>query len=122
MKNNDKNQFERRLILEIERIGRQISELEQERLALQRQLTKARTEVSALKDVNRKNSVTRVLVEDLVLKELSVAAKPLKPRELFKAGLYANHRMNESTFRTYLYRMKEKGMIKRVRTGWVQEA
>ncbi|MEN3930125.1 hypothetical protein WJT86_03500 [Microvirga sp. W0021] len=112
--------YEKRLLEEIEKIGHQILELEQEKHALERQLIKARHESYALRDVKRKNSITRALVEDIIIKELSSSKKPMKSQELFHAAQYANLHMKNNTFRTYLHRMLEKGMIKRIKTAtWV---
>lgn len=104
--------YVRRLMREIEEIDTRISELSQEKSALQRQLTKAHWEASALKDVSRKNSGTRIMVEQRILDALRDAQKPLNSDALFSAAKRANFDLKPTTFRTYLLRLKEKGNIK----------
>jgi len=97
---------------EIEEIDLRIAELSQEKTALQRQLTKAHWEASALKDVSRKNSGTRIMVEQRILDALRDAQKPLNSDALFAAAKRANIDLKPTTFRTYLLRLKEKGSIR----------
>lgn len=104
--------YVRRLMREIEEIDARIAELNHERVALQRQLTKAHWEASALKDVSRKNSGTRIMVEQRILDALRSAQKPLNSGTLFSAAKRANFELKPTTFRTYLLRLKEKGRIK----------
>lgn len=112
------NFYERRLMREIEAIDARIAELTQEKHALQRQLQKARWENHALRDVNRKNSANRVMVEERVLSLLHGSEKPLHNSKLLAAGKLANFDLNPSTFRTYLRRLKEKGLIESTRRGY----
>ena len=109
--------FERRLQQEIEAIELKLSELTAERDALRRQLIKARWENHTLRDVNRKNSASRVMVEQRVLAALEQAAKPMTSRKLFEVARLANFELNENTFRTHLHRMKGKGLIENVSRG-----
>ena len=104
--------YVRRLMREIEEIDVRIADLNQEKAALQRQLTKAHWEASALKDVSRKNSGTRIMVEQRILDALREAQKPLNSDALFSAARRANFDLKPTTFRTYLLRLKEKGNIK----------
>lgn len=104
--------YVRRLMREIEGIEARISELSQERAALQRQLTKAHWEASALKDVSRKNSGTRIMVEQRILDALRENPTPLNNDALFSAAKKANYELKPTTFRTYLLRLKEKGSIR----------
>lgn len=109
--------YERRLMREIEEIEGRIRDLTIERDALQRQLMKARRESASLKDVSRKNSANRVLIENRVTEALSKSSKPLSTATLFREGLRANFELKDNSFRTYLHRMKEKGMIRSVGRG-----
>ncbi len=104
--------YERRLMREIEELERRISELTQEQHALKRQLVKARWENNSLKDVSRKNSANRVMIENRVLEALKKSSKACSTAMLFKEGLRANVELRENTFRTYLHRMKQKGLIR----------
>lgn len=103
--------FEGRLVEEIEKISINIKELEHEKAALERQLMKARRANSDLKDVTRKNSMTRVMVEARVLRFLGEARKPVRTEKLFQDAVFANVRLKKNTFRTYLHRMKTRGLI-----------
>lgn len=108
--------YERRLMRAIEEIEARIRELHAEKDALQRQLREARWESSSLRDVNRKNSGTRVMVETRVLDTLRASPKPVPSDVLFHEGRKANFALKETTFRTYLHRMKAKGLVESA--GW----
>lgn len=103
--------YETRLQREIEEIEARMRELTQEKAALQRQLMKARRENVDLSDVNRKNSVNRVMIETRVLDALKSAAKPMPTRDLYQVAQFVNFELNENTFRTTLHRMKQKALI-----------
>jgi len=111
MLNEQPSYYERRLQTEIEAIEARIKELNQEKMALQRQLVKARREGAGIADVNRKNSVTRIMIENKVIEALKGSAKPLNSRALYIAAQYVDFQLKSTTFRTYLHRMKNKGMI-----------
>lgn len=116
MPDEPQNYYETRLMRSIEELDGRIKELVEEKAALQRQLVKARWENSALKDVNRTNSATRVMVESRILDALKAANKPLSSKALYREGLKANFELKENTFRTHLHRMKEKGLLESA--GW----
>ena len=111
------NYYEQRLTREIEEIELKLKELTAERDALRRQLIKARWETHQLRDVNRKNSASRVLVEQRVVSSLDQSSKPMTSGQLFSVARLANFELKENTFRTHLHRMKEKGMIENVSRG-----
>ena len=104
--------YVRRLMSEIEEIEARIGELSLEKAALQRPLTKAHWEASAFKHVSRKNSGTRIMVEQRILDALRDNPKPLNNSALFSEARRANIHLLPTTFRTYLLRLKEKGSIK----------
>jgi repressor of nif and glnA expression len=109
--------YERRLMGEIEELERRIKDLTQEKLALKRQLMKARRKDISLKDVSRKNSANRVMIESRILEALSENSKACYTELLYKEALRVNFELKENTFRTYLHRMKEKGLIRSVGRG-----
>jgi len=117
MQNDLSSYYEQRLMREIEGIDHRIKELTDERGALLRQLMKARWENSALKDVSRKNSGNRVMVEARVLDALKASRRAVSTANLYREGLQANFELKDNTFRTYLYRMKERGLIVSVGRG-----
>ena len=102
--------------------GVRIAALRQEQDALKRQLIKARWETHALRDVNRKNSAPRVLVEERVLATLRREGKAMHNGKLFMEARLVNFELIPSTFRTYLHRMKEKGLIMSRRRGYWEVA
>jgi septal ring factor EnvC (AmiA/AmiB activator) len=104
--------FEKRLTRELEDIEAQIRELEDERRALSRQLAKARAEREGLKFTTRKNSANRVLAENAVLQALRDTTKPLSTQELYRQARLTNYDLKETTFRSYLHRMKKRGDIR----------
>ncbi|MDF2369414.1 MAG: hypothetical protein P1V21_01345 [Rhizobiaceae bacterium] len=116
MSEDPKNYYERRLMRDIEEIDDRIKELTAEKHALRRLLIKARWENSTLKDVNRKNSATRVMVEVRIMEALKGATKPISSKSLYNEALKASFELKENTFRTYLHRMKEKGVLESA--GW----
>jgi len=111
------NYYERRLQREIEEIELKLKELSAERDALRRQMMKARWENHTLRDVNRKNSASRVMVEQRVLAGLEQATKPMTSAQLFELARLANFELKENTFRTQLHRMKAKGLIENAGRG-----
>lgn len=100
--------FERRLSSELEEIEARIRALEDERRALTRQLAKARAEREGLKFTTRNNSTNRVLAENAILQALRSAAKPLSTQELYRQARLTNFDLKETTFRSYLHRMKKR--------------
>lgn len=111
------NSYEKRLIREIEALEMRISEFREEQLALKRQLLKARQEARALQDVSRKNSANRVMVEERILAALQASEKSVSNNKLFEAARIANFELKPNTFRTYLLRLKEKGLIENPQRG-----
>ena len=109
--------YERRLMRAIEETEGRIKELTHERDALRRQLMQARWENSALKDVSRKNSGNRVMIETRVVDTLKASSRAVSTAKLFAVAQRVNFELKENTFRTYLHRMKEKGMIVSVGRG-----
>lgn len=98
-------------IVEIEQVDGKISELEQEKRALRKQLSKARAERAGISLVDRKNSGARVLAENTVLLALRQAEKPLHSHELLQRARRTNFDLKETTFRSYLHRLKVRGLI-----------
>lgn len=60
---------------------------------------------------NRKNSVNRVLAENSVIELLQKEGRALSTSKLYRFARMANDDLKENTFRTYLHRMKNKGLI-----------
>lgn len=92
-------------------VEQQIHELMQEKMALQRLLLKARRGDLSLKDVSRKNSVDRILIEDRIVGRLSVARRSISAADLLKTAKEIKPDLNGNTFRSYLKRMADRGLI-----------
>lgn len=107
--------YEDRLVREIEALQAQITQLEAEKSALQRQLQKARREEAVRASDGRKNSGDRILVEAKVQQALESAKGPLSIRELYLKASFTVGTIKEPTFRSYVHRMKERGIIKQSR-------
>lgn len=97
---------------QIAALDKQIRELHEERHALERLLLKVRREKVLQRDVSRTNSVTRIMVEEQILKTLGLAHKPLSAAQIYRDVATLIHELKQSTFRSHLKRMKDKGLIK----------
>ena len=84
--------LEIRLLGELARLNRQISELEKDKVSLERILVRIRKEDLSSRDVSRKNSAGRLLVEKAILDRLreSKADRPVPIGELWKAARRAD--------------------------------
>jgi 3-hydroxyacyl-CoA dehydrogenase len=111
MQDSPSSYYELRLTRAIEEINHRIKELTDEQIALRRLLMKARWENSAVKDVSRKNSGNRVMIEARVLGALKTTSRALSSSKLCIEARQVNFELKDNTFRTYLHRMKEKGLI-----------
>lgn len=109
--------LEKRLLKEIEEVEGKIIALQTERQVLQKQLAKARAERTGLQEVTRKNSLNRVLAENSVVEFLRERKRPCSTKELYKNALATNYELKEATFRTYLHRMKQRGLIRSARSA-----
>ena len=118
--NEGKTYFVRRLEGEIRALDQKIITLEQERDVLRRQLAKAKAEDISVEIGVRRNSFSRVIAWDLIVKTLQASQGPVSSGYLFEVVRSINQSLNHSTFRTYLNRMKEKGIIRKssVRGSW----
>lgn len=109
-----------------ESIGRQISEIDNkikdlklERHALERLLLNARRENAENTEAVRRNSGTRILVENSILKTLRRSPAPVTNRELYQNAKYMVFDLKESTFRSHIKRMKDAGKIVPKGSRWV---
>jgi len=110
--NENLSYFERRVLREIKDVESRIRALEGERAALGRQLAKAQSERTGLQEVTRKNSYNRVIAENSVVEALRSKKEAQSTSALYRRALQTNFDLKESTFRTYLHRMKKRGIIR----------
>jgi hypothetical protein len=103
--------LERHLTEELLGVEKRIKGLQTEAAVLRRHLAKAKAKQLGLQFIDRKNSVNRVLVENHILIFLQNSNNPIKSRKLYINTLKILPELKESTFRSYLHRLKSKGII-----------
>ena len=107
----DRTALEGRLLAELEEIERRIADLEGERSALRRMIMRIRQQNLSAREVTRKNSLDRVLVEKKILETLGNSEGYVRARQLLLAARSVDYSLKDVTFRSYIYRLKEKGLI-----------
>ena len=104
--------IETRILREIAETKRKIAELQADQRSLERILVRIRGENLGAQDVTRKNSINRLLVENAILKALSErSGRPVSLSLLWQAARLTLPGLKQSTFRSYLNRLREKGLI-----------
>jgi hypothetical protein len=111
MKAEDRKLLEAHLLAEVSDVEQQIAKLQAQRDTLRDLLFKARRENATLRDVTRKNSFDRILIESRVMNLLLAASKPVPTQRLYWAATEINPRLRNNTFRSHLHRLKSKGLI-----------
>ena len=111
MKPEDRSLLEGHLLGQISSIEQELAKLTAQRDTLRDLLLKVRRENVSLRDVTRKNSIDRVLIENRIMNILKVASKPVKSQRLWWAAQEISPRLRSTTFRSYLHRLKSKGLI-----------
>jgi hypothetical protein len=106
-------QLENTIFAEIEEINNKVRELLHQKRSLEDVLIRARqkSELVRRADVTRKNSVNRILVEGAILESIRNSRNPVRPKRLFVEARGLVPSLCESTFRSYLFRMKARGLI-----------
>jgi len=107
----DSVKLERRLVAEMADLEKKIGELLAEKISIQRILQRVRTEQLMNLDVTRKNSYNRILIEHTITEALKNSPKPLTTSKLYGEAKSAIYGLKDSTLRSYLFRMKERGLI-----------
>jgi hypothetical protein len=103
--------LEKQLEGELIRLDRAIMELQQERQTVLRLWQQVRSRNVSRNDVTRRNSAKRVLVEHSITEALSGKPDGLDGQTLFRSARDSVPDLKPVTFRTHLYRMKQKGLI-----------
>ncbi|WP_316236788.1 hypothetical protein [Bradyrhizobium sp. SZCCHNR1015] len=109
-------ELERQILEQLNETIRRRLELEAEENALRRLLTKIRNKSLKIKDVTRKNSVNRVLIEDRILEALRESEKGVSTAALSREILFRFPNVKPATFRSYLHRLNSRGLIEPVPT------
>jgi len=112
-------ELEKRILQEIADRQGKIRELQDEIYTFERMLLKARQQNELVRrvDVTRRNSVARILVENSVLESLKQTGRVRGTRSLYRDAQLGISTLKESTFRTILHRMKNRGLISSVSNG-----
>ena len=111
MRPEDRNVLETHLLAQLTDSEREIAKLERRRDTLRDMLLKVRRENAQLRDVTRKNSYDRILIEGRVVDLLRRAKKPVSTSRLFWEAKEISPYLPNSTFRSHLHRLKSKGLI-----------
>jgi hypothetical protein len=104
--------LEREILAHIDGIDKEISKLKSERLKAERMLFRARRDRQGLKDINRKNSLDRVIIENRIVQILTLEKTHMSIKQIYKDVLMMDSTVKESTFRSHIHRLSEKGLIK----------
>ena len=100
-----------KLEAEIRAIGIKIADLSAEQQALRSVLERTRNEVFTAAGTTRKNSFSKVLVEQEILLTLRRKVVPVSSADLLAAARTVRYHLKPVTFRTHLHRLKAKGLI-----------
>ncbi|WP_242153617.1 hypothetical protein [Sphingomonas sp. BAUL-RG-20F-R05-02] len=118
MQNRDFRTLERQLLTEIATKDREIALLKAEREVLERVLYNARKREIGDLEVTRSNSIGRVMAEAAILKRLEGALRAgVDVRQLELTARTAVPSLAQSTFRSHLHRLKERGLIEAPKRG-----
>lgn len=97
---------------QIAEIDTKIAALEAEQRVLRRLLANEQAKRSATaRGALRKNALQRVLVETAIMDTLKGRGKPVPQADLMTAARVAAPDLKPVTLRSYLFRLKEKGLI-----------
>lgn len=103
--------IEAKILEQIRALIQRRQEIDAEENALRRLLIKVRSETVKAQDVTRKNSATRILIEDRILETLRRAPEGVSTSVLAREVAYYFPRIKGATFRSYLHRLSVRGLV-----------
>ena len=109
--------LESKLVAQLTDIDTKIAELSLEKLALQRILKKTREQRIVSKDVTRKNSFSRIIIEQKIIETLQSSGRNCTSSYLLMHARSINFNLKPTTFRSYLHRLKARGVIEPTERG-----
>lgn len=112
------NLLEAMILRQIKEIDQKIAELEQEKRVLNRTLLKARHAGAAKKDVNRKNSIERIIIETKIMEIIRSSKPHVSSASIYRQVKYVSPNLKDSTFRSHIHRLKQKGFIESSTKGY----
>jgi hypothetical protein len=107
----DSRSLEQALIDRLGDLERQIAELSRDHEATKRLLTKVRRESLDRHEVTRKDSFGRIVVENKIIEILRSHHRSMRGSDILRRLSNEYVDIKASTFRSYLRRMKEKGIV-----------
>jgi len=111
MNSVSKNDLEFQVLEQLREITRRRAELEAEERGLLSLLAKVRSKTVKTREVTRKNSATRILIEDRILETLRRAPEGVPTRVLGREVAYFFPSVKGATFRSYLHRLSARGHV-----------
>lgn len=112
---------EARLLSKLGRVEVRLRELQAEKAALQRLIMEFRREDPQKREVGRRRSIKKAVMEERILEMLRVAPRPMSSGLIHERLLAAGHDVNPSTLRSYVRRLAERGLIEKSTSefpGW----
>lgn len=103
--------LEDQIIVQMNSIDKEITKLREERSRLERMLWRARRNRNNIRDVNRVNSLDRVIIESRILQVLRSSKSSVPTKSILHSVIMTNYKINESTFRSHIHRLSKKGLI-----------
>ena len=103
--------LEKEILSHIDSIDREINKLRSEKIKAERMLFRARRDRQGIRDVNRKNSINRVIVETRIVKVLELSKTHMAIKQIYKDVLNIDSSMKKTTFRSHMHRLACKGVI-----------
>lgn len=116
--NRVKPPLEEHLLAQLSEIGRKQHQLEQEKMAIERMLVEVRRQNISLRDVSRKNSTNRIIIENRIISLLNLFSRPVSTHDLFKDVQIIDPSLKNVTFRSHLQRLKRRGAIDQPKKGY----
>ena len=111
------------VLAQIAEIEIKIKELQEEKSALYRVLIRIRRGNVSIRDVSRKNSMNRIVIEDTIKNLLESNKNPLKSNYIYTEVSKLIPDLKSTTFRSHLHRMEKKGLITKANggRGWLTQ-
>jgi hypothetical protein len=106
----DNRIVEGRILAELAEIDAKIRDLTVEKNALARFLGRVRQDGLGSVEVTRKNSYSRIVIESRILSALKEEG-PMRTSFLLIEARLVHHGLKDGTFRSYLHRLQQRGLI-----------
>lgn len=104
---------ESRLMAQLRRVEKRLAELEAERSALQRLIVEFRKEDPQKREVGRRKSIKKAVMEERILEMLRANSRPMSSGLIQQRLLSAGHEINPNTLRSHIRRLAERGIIEK---------